>query len=975
MAQIRSSGRLRHAAAIAACAVVVLSGASAAAATAAQRVAPHAAGKASPHAAQYYDARVGADAAAKKSLQRRAAEASARTQVTAMRTSLGDQAVVDIDGLTGTPRQVARLDGFLTGPSTGRAADIAMGYVRQHVTAFGMSPADLSTLQPSRDYVDVAGIHHVSFAQRIGGLLVFGNGVKANVTRDGRLISVQGSPVAGQAAPAAATRAAVGSGAQAISRARADLGEQRTAAGPADTAQPVLFLTSAGLRRAWVTITMSAAHPAQHVIDATGRVLYRRSLGSDAGTAAAAPSQSAGATGVAYVYFPAAAHGGTQVPQDFTARGWLAPAANKLSGNNTHTYADENDSNVPEPKEEIPPRQGNSWNYPLVPFHLPNVSFCDNPSPCSWDPNTPFSWRTNRNQNATQVFSFVNNWHDYLATAPIGFTEAAGNFQKKNSSSHGKGGDAVEAQSDDGANTDHGLPDGNHVDNANMNTPPDGTPPTMQMFLQHQPHTTYPAGDPFSPTNVGDEADTVYHEYTHGLSNRLVVDSGGNSTLGNVQAGSMGEAWSDWYAMDYLVAQHLQTETPADGDIVMFQYDGAGVALDRTEPVDCSVGSKSPKCRGTVGAGRGGYTYGDFGKVRGRPEVHSDGEIWAQTLWDLRAALGSKLSESLVTRAMELSPANPSFLDMRNSILQADTAVNGGHARAQVWKVFAHRGMGFFAAAANGDDATPVEDFSLPPAPGTPKGSLTGKVADDATGAGIAGATVAFGGHASGFAGSYATTTTADGTYTISGIIQGTYAKVSASGAGFDGRVKTVSVAPRVNVLDWSLRRDWAAPSGGGAVTNSNGEESASFGCGSAAMIDQSQGSGWSTNRVVTGGAVTPKFMVIKLPVAVNVSEIAIDPTGSCGDDATASTGPYTLETSTNGTTWTVASAGTFTPADRGRFNSPTLTGTAGVRFIRYTMKDSQAVAEGHCAGGTSDASGCDFIDSTELEVYGSPTP
>ena len=135
-----------------------------------------------------------------------------------------------------------------------------------------------------------------------------------------------------------------------------------------------------------------------------------------------------------------------------------------------------------------------------------------------------------------------------------------------------------------------GLPDGSHIDNANMSTPPDGQAPTMQMYLQHQPGTSYPDEDPFSPTNVGDEADTVYHEYTHGLSNRLVVDAAGNSTLGEVQAGAMGEAWSDWYAMDYLVDQGLQADRRGTADIVLFQYDGAGAAVDRTEPLDCKVG-------------------------------------------------------------------------------------------------------------------------------------------------------------------------------------------------------------------------------------------------------------------------------------------------------------------------------------------------------------------------------------------------
>ena len=35
----------------------------------------------------------------------------------------------------------------------------------------------------------------------------------------------------------------------------------------------------------------------------------------------------------------------------------------------------------------------------------------------------------------------------------------------------------------------------------------------------------------------------------------------------------------------------------------------------------------------------GGYTYGDFAKIRGGAEVHDDGEIWAQTLWQLRRRL------------------------------------------------------------------------------------------------------------------------------------------------------------------------------------------------------------------------------------------------------------------------------------------------------------------------------------------------
>ena len=42
------------------------------------------------------------------------------------------------------------------------------------------------------------------------------------------------------------------------------------------------------------------------------------------------------------------------------------------------------------------------------------------------------------------------------------------------------------------------------------------------------------------------------------------------------------------------------------------------------------------------------------------------------------------------------------------------------------------------------------------------------------------------------------------------------------------------------------------------------------------------------------------------------------------------------------------------------------------MRFVRYTMKDSQVNQVGTCPGNFS---GCDFIDSSELEVYGAPAP
>jgi hypothetical protein len=50
-------------------------------------------------------------------------------------------------------------------------------------------------------------------------------------------------------------------------------------------------------------------------------------------------------------------------------------------------------------------------------------------------------------------------------------------------------------------------------------------------------------------------------------------------------------------------------------------------------------------------------------------------------------------------------------------------------------------------------------------------------------------------------------------------------------------------------------------------------------------------------------GTLKPITTVVKLNGTVNVSDIAINPTGTCGDDGTSSVGRYRVETSTDGTT------------------------------------------------------------------------
>jgi hypothetical protein len=150
-----------------------------------------------------------------------------------------------------------------------------------------------------------------------------------------------------------------------------------------------------------------------------------------------------------------------------------------------------------------------------------------------------------------------------------------------------------------------------------------------------------------------DEADIVYHENTHGLSNRLVVDANGNSTLGNGQSGAMGEAWSDWYAMDYLVDHHLQRDRAAKAD--RNASAGAMTPSARSRSTPGRLGPGPRRGRVTPGA-----TYGDSAII-GQAECMPTG--------DLRCRFGipgcARLADQrdLVTCAMELSPTTRRCLD------------------------------------------------------------------------------------------------------------------------------------------------------------------------------------------------------------------------------------------------------------------------------------------------------------------------
>ena len=376
----------------------------------------------------------------------------------------------------------------------------------------------------------------------------------------------------------------------------------------------------------------------------------------------------------------------------------------------------------------------------------------------------------------------------------------------------------------------------------------------------------------------------------------------------------MGEAWSDYYALDYLVTKGLITDTCHSGQVLEGKYVGAGLHTIRTEAIDCPPGATTKGCTSAFDGSKGGYTYGDFPTIVGGPEVHGSGEIWGQTLWDLRTALGHTVADTLITRAMSLSPAEPTFLDMRNAILQADAIAYGQSHTPKIWKVFAARGMGFFAAATDGADASPAEDFHRPPAPTTPQTSISGTVTDPTTGDPVSGALVQI----AGLGDQFHAVTDGSGRYTIPNVFVGMYPKVIASAAGYLPDTEPVDATTNAPV-DFSVTRDWAASSGGAQIVGFTGPDF-SPACGPAKAIDTNEGSGWKSATGQFGeptNSFIPKYIVVDLKRPIDIATFEVNPSSTCGDAGSASTGAFRIETSTTGLTFDEAASGDFTDKPR----------------------------------------------------------
>ena len=645
---------------------------------------------------------------------------------------------VSFDPISSAPSHVQATGRMLTPPVDGevKPLEIVDQFILTNAQLFGHSVAQVKDARVTRE--DVAkhnGMTTLVLNQQLDGIPVFKTILRASVTKRGEIITL-GDHFISDPATASGKQPALRAQliaqpqvtvAKAISLAAASLndvvpveavaakgvpaGRERkqtfTAPGQSDTTAQLTWMpmSASSILLAWDVVSMSHSHKAMFrtLVDAvSGRVLYRASLTNSISDAsyrvyadATTKQPRKSPTPMSpTLSTPGSAQGSvvtrsliTLDALDTTAspNGWINDGAQETQGNNVdaHTDIDGDDiADSPRPNGGM----GRSFDFAL--------DLAQSPSQY-------------KSAAVTNLF-YVNNWmHDRLYQ--LGFTESAGNFQLSNFSRGGLGNDAVQADAQDGSGTN----------NANFSTPPDGSSGRMQMFVF--------TGS--SPDIDGDlDTEIVLHEYTHGLSNRLV---GGGVGIGELQSAGMGEGWSDFYALALL--------STASDDVNANYAAGAYATKDffggtqnyyfgiRRYPYSTNL-AKSPLTFKDIDPAQASSHPGvpvNALFVGDPSEVHSQGEVWCVTLWDMRANLigkhgftvGNELTLQLVTDGMKLSPVNPNFIQARDAIIQADLVDNAGANLPQIWNAFAKRGMGANASSPmSGTTSGVVESYDLPDA-------------------------------------------------------------------------------------------------------------------------------------------------------------------------------------------------------------------------------------------------------------------
>ena len=339
-------------------------------------------------------------------------------------------------------------------------------------------------------------------------------------------------------------------------------------------------------------------------------------------------------------------------------------------GNNVQAYTDVDANNSPDANSSPSGGAGLSFDFALNLAQAPSAY---------------------RPAAVTNLFYLNNFIHD--VQYQYGFDEAGGNFQVNNYGRGGAGNDSVRAEAQDGAG----------VNNANFGTPPDGQRPRMQMFVWTSPN----------PDRDGDlDAGIVFHEYGHGISNRLVGGPANVNCLTNRQ--QPGEGLSDWWTLAHTAEVG---DTGADprgmGTYSLGQpTSGNGIRTQRY--------STNPAVNT--------WTYAS---INGMAVPHGVGSVWAQAAWEVYWKLvdrhgfdpnlfngngnaGNQRMMLYVVEGLKNTACSPTFTQVRDGIIQAAIDNHGGEDVCPMWEAFAAFGLGTNAVSSGSNGTTPTNGFAIP---------------------------------------------------------------------------------------------------------------------------------------------------------------------------------------------------------------------------------------------------------------------
>ncbi|GAA0604653.1 bacillolysin [Kribbella sandramycini] len=159
----------------------------------------------------------------------------------------------------------------------------------------------------------------------------------------------------------------------------------------------------------------------------------------------------------------------------------------------------------------------------------------------------------------------------------------------------------------------------------------------------------------------GEDAEVIWHEYGHAIQDDVVPGYGES-----LQAGAIGEGFGDYWAVTMSVPVSNGFELPCVMD------------WDAT-----SYTSTEPHCLRRTDTGK---TTDDI-----VGQVHDDGEIWSNALWDIHNALGRDKANKVILEGQFFYAPDTSFADAARVTVQAARLLYGKPTAQQVTDAFKAR--------------------------------------------------------------------------------------------------------------------------------------------------------------------------------------------------------------------------------------------------------------------------------------------